>query len=375
MVWIRGRTAHSTVLQLTMKTLLINVLVALAIVTQAGADDPILGAIYPLTGPAAEIGEQRLRGAQIALEELSATKQLHFQFSVEDSQSDPKTAVSSFKKLSDGKEPAAIFTALSSVSMALKPLAEARKIILFANSTHPDITKDSTFTLRSYFTVEGANDTVFEQSRAQNFKTFALLFVDDEFGNALADDFQQRSKDDGLIVTVAQSFQKSESDFRTVLAKVAATKPDALFVVGLGNAIAQAAKQAKELHAARNIIVWAGCSQVGLRTTESASFEGVLSVDPSVDETSKEYLQLQAGFAAKYPGEILSPIAVAEYDAVKIFGEVWPQVTQGKTAIRTILTQHGPFNGASGKVEFNSSGDAKWPMQVSRMEKGACRRL
>ena len=127
----------------------------------AWADDAVIaiGAIYPLSGPAAHLGESNRRGASIAIQLINERggiggKQLSLV--VEDSQTEPAVGVSAFRKLTNGAEFSVILTSLTSVAMALRPLAEAKQIVLFAESTHPEVARGFDYTVRYFFTGKSA---------------------------------------------------------------------------------------------------------------------------------------------------------------------------------------------------------------------------
>ncbi|MEO0263399.1 MAG: ABC transporter substrate-binding protein, partial [candidate division WOR-3 bacterium] len=96
-----------------------------------------IGAILPLTGGAAEFGVGNKNGIILMVEDINAKggvdgKKISVFF--EDSQSDPKIAISIFNKMLKTDEPDFLFICLSSVAMALKPLIEQNKIPAFCVS-------------------------------------------------------------------------------------------------------------------------------------------------------------------------------------------------------------------------------------------------
>jgi branched-chain amino acid transport system substrate-binding protein len=97
----------------------------------ARAAEPIrLGAVLPLTGPAAVIGTQEQRGILWALDEWNAKGGIggrKVEVIFEDNQAKPDQSVLSFNKLVDLQGVPAVFTGYSGPTLAMAPLATRKK--------------------------------------------------------------------------------------------------------------------------------------------------------------------------------------------------------------------------------------------------------
>src|SRR4051794_27321212 len=97
----------------------------------ASAQDITIGAILPLTGPAAATGLEEQMGVQFAVDRANAAGGVRgrkINILYEDSQAKPDVGVLSFNKLVDLRDVQGIMTAFSSVSLAIAPLAARKKI-------------------------------------------------------------------------------------------------------------------------------------------------------------------------------------------------------------------------------------------------------
>ncbi len=108
-------------------------LLGIAATMPANAETIHLGAIIPLTGPGAVVGNQEMRGIQFAIDQANAKggvqgNQVEVQF--EDNQAKPDQSVLSFNKLVDLQHVPMIFTGYSGPSLAMAPLATRKKVLM-----------------------------------------------------------------------------------------------------------------------------------------------------------------------------------------------------------------------------------------------------
>jgi len=97
-----------------------------------------IGAIWHLTGPMSGIGEIFRNGALFAIDEINAKGGINGKkiiLEIEDGQSDVKNSVSAFVKLVDVIGIKYIHSHGSAMSLALKPLVEEKKVLLFVKTT------------------------------------------------------------------------------------------------------------------------------------------------------------------------------------------------------------------------------------------------
>ena len=106
----------------------------------------VIGAVLPLSGPVAFLGEGTVNGLKLAEEHANAgkwgTSPIMLRVLAADGAGIPRTSIGAYRKLTDSDGARIVITTLSGVSMALKPLADQEGVLLFANASHPDITTD-----------------------------------------------------------------------------------------------------------------------------------------------------------------------------------------------------------------------------------------
>ncbi len=208
----------------------------------------------PLTGPVAKFGEIEKRSYDIAMGEINAAggingRKIALEF--EDSQGKPEIARAIAEKLIDVKKQPIIFGEYSSsCSKALAALAEERKIpYLVVTGATDDITQQNykyVFRLcpsNAYYA--GGMMSFFKEVVKPT--TIAILYESSDFGTSGAEDMVKQSEKVGMKVLVKEKYEKGAVDFKPILSKVKAERPDVIYMVSYVMDASLLMRQIKEL--------------------------------------------------------------------------------------------------------------------------------
>ncbi len=206
-----------------------------AIAARAAA--PIrLGAILPLTGPAAVIGTEEQRGIQFAVKQANdkggiGGRPIAVLF--EDNQAKPDLSVLSFNKLVHLNGVPVILTGYSGPSLAMAPLATRTETLLINAGAETDQLATASPYLFNAIPQEVGEVAVMARFMINDLKTMraAVLYENDAAGISGRDDFLKDFKAAGGAITGVEPVPFGETDFRPTLLKLAGGKPDVLFVV------------------------------------------------------------------------------------------------------------------------------------------------
>jgi branched-chain amino acid transport system substrate-binding protein len=108
-------------------------LVALAGSNVIGAAPIKIGAILALSGNSATLGAGVRDGLQLAVDEVNKRGGVNgskIDLIIEDSKSDPQTGVECFNRIENTHHPLFFVSQMSSVGIALAPLAEEKRVVL-----------------------------------------------------------------------------------------------------------------------------------------------------------------------------------------------------------------------------------------------------
>jgi branched-chain amino acid transport system substrate-binding protein len=243
--------------------------VATTVVARAQEKAVTLGITLPLTGADADDAAFIKNGFMTAIEEANAKGGVagyKINVVVYDSgtatagQYDPAQAATNTKKLvADPTVVANLGPEMSGEGKAMTPiLSEADLATITPSSTNPDITnpamaaqfkpKGKAIYFRTVTTdaFQGPNMANFY---ALNLKVKSIFVLDDSgaYGVGIADSFQKQAEKIGIKVLGRDQVNPKEADYTTILTKIKALKPDALYYGGVAQAGVKLAKQAYDI--------------------------------------------------------------------------------------------------------------------------------
>ncbi|SDC58468.1 ABC transporter substrate-binding protein [Paraburkholderia lycopersici] len=290
----------------------------------AAAGEPVwFGVSGPLTGPNAQYGAQWQAGFDLALDQINAEGGINghpLRYAFEDSQSDPRQAVTIAQKfVSDPRILIELGDFSSPASMAASPIYQRAGLVQlgFTNS-HPDFTKGGDYIWSPSVSQADAQPLIADLAVKQGFKRVAVLYQNTDWGRASKDVFAKAADARGAQIVAAEGYQPTDKDFRATLLRVRDTHPDALVLIAYYADGAQIVRQARESGIALPVVAAGsvyspkflelGGDAVNGVTTNTSFFPG----DPR-----PEVQRFVQGFKAKYHREPDAFNAYA-YDAVII---------------------------------------------------------
>jgi len=334
-----------------------------------------IGAILPLTGPAAEWGENQKEGMELAIEEINEGGGINGKrvvMVVEDDKSDPKTAVSAFNKIVMEDRPAVIFTLQSSVSMALAPLANKNKIVLIASAAHPDLVKSGKYVFRCYPTSAYITEMLVEKAVPRfDIKEIYILYINDDYGVSMKEMFKTLFTKKGGKIIGEDSFEKTQKDFRSVITKVLSRRVKALYIPGYGKALGRLLKQLKEMGYKGRILSTQEVSYVDVLSIAKEGAEGVIYVDMPFDPKSKEekVQKFVKKFIARYGREPILDASIG-YDMTKMLAEVIKKYGYSADKIKEGLLEVQKFQGILGTLKMAPSREVMYPLVLKIIRNG-----
>lgn len=342
--------------------------------TILAAADPTtvrIGVILPLTGEATYWGSNARNGALLAIEDLNRDGK-RFELVFEDSQCDPKIAVSAYHRLTSlHKVNYIVGDICSSGTLAVAALSDkARKILITPCSASPTISTAGEYVFRTWSptTVEtiATAEYVFNVSKIRK---MAILYIENDFGGAIEKDFRTRFEALGGDVVYRESHPPAEIDLRTQLLKVKSSGAEGLFIVSHIADGLVAVKQAKELGVSVPIFGTTGInSQSDFVKPLGDLAEGIVLGDQKdlVDPGFK--IRYSKTYAVPWPG--VSSCAAATYDCVSLIAKGVNLYGDDTQSIQKWLASLKDFPGMSGTIEFDQNGDIVRPSQMYQILKG-----
>jgi len=190
-----------------------------------------VGAIIPLTGPAAYLGEGERLGMQLALENYPDMKS-KVNFIFEDSQGKPENAVTSVRKLLDFENVGIHAVSTTGAVLATLPAYKqsGKDVLVFAQSMMPELTKGYPFAYRIYATADEEMKLLAEYSKQQKYLRVGTLNATNRAGDEAAKILQRKVGEYGGTVEISESVPSTEKDFRNILGKFKEKNLDAIMI-------------------------------------------------------------------------------------------------------------------------------------------------
>jgi len=184
-----------------------------------------IGAIFAVTGPAANLGAPEAKTVEMCVESLNNAGGINgrkVQLLVRDSGSTPDKAISLAKQLiEEDKVLAIIGPSTSGETMAIKNICQEAKTILISCAAAADIVNP----VASYVFKVPQNDSdavrrIYTAMKAKGISKIGVIASNDGFGTAGAKQLEALKGEYGMTIVISEAYDKQATDLTNVLTKV-----------------------------------------------------------------------------------------------------------------------------------------------------------
>lgn len=350
-------------------TLLILVVSIIPIFAQGASESSVkLGFIGPMTGDYGNYGNLISKGALLAIEQKNAkggiAGKIQIELIVEDSEGDPQKGLAGIEKLaSSDKIVALIGPVFTGVAFAVGERVQNEGIMMVTPSgTHKDITDIGNYVFRTVAS-DGLQGDVSGHYFYEKLgvRKLGVLYVKNDYSQGLYEGTKASFESRGGTVTIAETAQIGDKDFKTQLTKIRASNPDAIYIPNYTAEMAQILEQATQLGIKIPFLSSDGFSNPEIYDLAGDYTDGVIYVGPTQVKESSDYKKFVADYTAKW-GFAPDSFATNAFDAANILFETLEKVyaKNGKfdrKAIRDTFAATKDFPGVTGTVNFAENGD------------------
>lgn len=330
--------------------------------TASAADKICLGYSLPLTGEHAQYGEVFRNSAKLRLAAFNQSGVLPVEVEIkyEDSKSDPKEARNiATKFLDDECIVGVIGDFTSTVSMAAgRVYAKGKMPQLSQTASHPDYAKVSKYQFRNITTQAFEGPFVANWANEMNFKTFAIISIQNDWGISVAENFAAAVKANGGKVTSIEYFNPGMRDYRSILTKISRDKPEVIYAGMMYEEGAMLMQQVKQLGIQSTI--FATSSVYSPKTLELAgdAANGLYlsttfmptSPEPHVQNFVKEYEAAYEASPNMFAAQAFDAVGIMLEAVVRAYNND-PKVT--RESVRDELAATKDFKGVTGSTTFD----------------------
>ncbi len=334
---------------------------------QEAVEDAVeIGVIAPITGSIPVVGQSTVNAANLAVKEINdagglqvGDQQIQVTLVIEDDKDQTGAAVSAAQKLINQDNVVAIIGPQASRNaIPAATIAENAHVPMISPwSTNPDTTSGKQYVFRAAF-IDPFQGRVLARFTIENLGVTKAAVLYDEasaYNRDIAEIYKQVMEEAGGNVVAFETYTTGEEDFSKQLAAIQESGAELLFLPNYGEVV----MQVQQAHKMGLDIPMLGSDSWGsIAPEDRAALEGYyFSTHYAPDIVSEAAQTFVQTYQDAY-GEVPDDVAALTYDAFKMLFQV--MATQGKTdaeSIRNGLNSIGSYNGVTGTMEYQGTGD------------------
>ncbi|MFZ2489757.1 MAG: branched-chain amino acid ABC transporter substrate-binding protein [Anaerolineae bacterium] len=344
------------------------------------AGDPLnIAWLFVVEGADASLGTDTKRGAEIAQSDRPEVAGHKVELIGENEGCNAEGGQAAGTKIaSNPNVVAAIGTNCSSAARAAIPLLYAAGIPMVSPSnTAPDLTADDRPVEYSWYMRTAHNDKVQGAAMAQyavekGFKTAATIHDGSLYADKLQQVFAEKFKELGGTVAAQEATDPNETNMGPMLTRIAAVKPDFIYLpifIAAGGQITSQAKQNADLAKVQLAGADGIFSPDFLKAAGDASL-GFLWSSPDFSAFGSGYQDFLKKHQEKYGEAVLAPFHAHSYDAYNLIANAIEKVAVNcgdgstviaRTALRDAMIGTQNMTGLTGNLTCTATGDCADP--------------
>lgn len=329
------------------------ILVSVLIVSCSKNEQKIrIGVVAPLTGDGATYGASMKRGFDLAFDNSKG-----FDLIYENSKLNPTDGVNALIKLIiQDKVKVVLGAAASGVTIAMVPVADKNQVIVFSSISSSDaLTGMSKYFFRNVPTnkSQGITAAKFLFNRLMK-KRVAIIKKNDAYGINLSTSFKGEFKQLGGKIIYEDGYNPGTSDFRSLILKLKQINPDAVYLPGNYQEVAQFLKQAKEMNLKSIFMGGDGSYSPELIKIAGDAANGSYYTQFAINQNNY-FNNFKKKFVKKYnrQPDIYDSYS---YEAANIILQAIDSAGYNSLSIRNYLLNHS-FTSLTGQLKFINDGN------------------
>ncbi len=354
-----------------MKSLLIAMAIGLGLTgfaAQAEEAAPIkIGAIFSVTGPAANLGGPEEKTARMLVEQLNAAGGINghpIELIVKDSGGSPEKAVSFAKQLIEEEDVLAIIgPSTSGETLQIKPICEAEEMILISCAAAETIVKPvARFVFKTPQTDSQAATLIFKTMKDLGISKIGVLSDNTGFGKAGKEQLEKMAPQEGIEILASETYDKDATDLTAILTKVKAANVQAVVNWSVVPAQSIVAKNMRQMEFNVPLFQSHGFGNLKYVAAAGQAAEGIIFPGGGLlvaDVLPAEHVQKQVlekykkDYESRYQEDV-STFGGYAYDAILILKAAIEQAgSTDRAKVRDAIEQMKGFVGTAGVFNFS----------------------
>src|SRR6202142_1230736 len=329
-----------------------------------------IGALYPVTGSMAQIGQGCVNAAKLAVEMINdagGIKSLggaKLNLILSDVQSDTTVTRTETDRLISGNKLSAIHGCYASaLTLIASEVAERAKVAIITGSSTDQLNKGRHFTFTPFARASQFAKAQLQMARLLSDKPkVAVIFENTAFGTSTSNGLKEQAPGEGVEIVLFEPYSAGFADAGPLLNKVKASGADMLFAVSYLNDLILIVRTVKQIGLKVGINGGSGgfvvpdfYKNVG---TLAEGLQGVAHWNHDVDANAKkvntEYKKRYGEFLFEYGGGLVAQTFMLA-DAIERAASTDPEKVRGALAALDVSSGYAAM-GPGGRVKFGPDG-------------------
>ena len=235
-----------------LKTIIVGALAVLIVSSCKSSSNVQVGAILPLTGFGAYTGELVKKGFDMAVDSLNKDNKL--EFVVGDNQSTGAMGINVYKDF-EMRGIKVFISCGAPQTMSFAALSNNKDEVLFVTAANVQaLTEVSNRIIRMSPTGKSMSARLADFNiDSLGFKKSAVAYINNDMGAEFFQGYKERFEEKGGKLTTVVTFENTQRDFKEVINKVAMSKPEVIYVTGVGESLGILVRQMMQTPALKGI--------------------------------------------------------------------------------------------------------------------------
>jgi branched-chain amino acid transport system substrate-binding protein len=319
-----------------------------------------------LSGNWSSLGDNIVMAAKLAVEDINKSGGINgrpVELVIQDSGLDSKTGLAAAQKLINTDSIKYIIGGTSSNgTMAAAPLVNDKKVVYLTpvtGGTNIDNAGEYIFRTANSDLLAGRDLAL--AAFKLNYKKVAVVSEVTEYTLDIEKTFKDTLSGQGGVVAVSEQFQPGTTDFRTIVAKVKASNPDAILILSqTGVSGAHFIKQAKEAGVAKPLL--SDFTFVANADAQKivVSFDGIYFADPAYGSDKSKTKAFFSRYEKTFGSPSVIPFhAASTYDSVMMLADALRASGDDSVKVHDwLLSNVKNWQGLMGTYSLDSNGNS-----------------
>jgi branched-chain amino acid transport system substrate-binding protein len=323
-----------------------------------GGDTIKIGAVLPLTGANATIGEDQERGVQLAVDEINANGGVlgkDLEVLIEDSAGTPEGAIDAARKLVETEDVPVVMGEYSSGNTLPMGQFLQREGVVHINvgSSSPDLQEIGEYS----FGVIGLDDVAgaftAEKAYELGYTSASFLAPNNPYGQGLLAATKKSFEELGGTIEESILYTEGKSDYRQEVQRLASGDPDVMIYTAYGTEAATINRQAFEFGISQEIPFFCVYLTLCAADSEPETVEGQQGIEVNyIGPGGEDYQQM---YQDEFGEDFASTFNGYLYDAVQLSALAMEEAGSAEAdAIRDALPEvDSEYDAVTGAIEFD----------------------